>query len=86
MGEMKETLQRVVTIQQDLQKKIDGWIQRLSRSAIEQEERRYELMYGKPLSEQEVIEIKKGVVVRYAMILVVPVLVIVLTVLNQGVM
>lgn len=83
---MKDTLQRVVTIQQDVQKKIDGWIQRLSRSAIEQEERRYELMYGKPLSEEEIIEIKKGVVVRYAMILVVPVLVIVLTVLNQGVM
>ncbi|WP_079523998.1 hypothetical protein [Solibacillus isronensis] len=83
---MKDTLQRVVTIQQDVQKKIDGWIQRLSRSAIEQEERRYELMYGKPLSEKEIIEIKKGVVVRYAMILIVPVLVIVLTVLNQGVM
>lgn len=86
MGEMKDTLQRVVTIQQGVQKKIDGWIQRLSRSAIEQEERRYELMYGKPLSEKEVIEIKKGVVVRFAMILVVPVLVIMLTVLNQGVM
>ena len=83
---MKDTLQRVVTIQQGLQKKIDGWIQRLSRSAIEQEERRYELMYGKSLSEKEIIEIKKGVVVRFAMILVVPVLVIVLTVLNQGVM
>lgn len=83
---MKDTLQRVVTIQQDLQKKIDGWIQRLSKSAIEQEERRYELMYGKPLSEKEIIEIKKGVVVRFAMILVVPVLVIALTVLNQGVM
>lgn len=83
---MKDTLQRVVTIQQDVQKKIDGWIQRFSRSAIEQEERRYELMYGKSLSEKEIIEIKKGVVVRYAMILVVPVLVIVLTVLNQGVM
>lgn len=86
MGEMKDTLQRVVTIQQDVQKKIDGWIQRLSSSAIEQEERRYELMYGKPLSEKEIIEIKKGVVVRFAMILVVPVLVIMLTVLNQGVM
>lgn len=83
---MKDTLQRVVTIQQDVQKKIDGWIQRLSSSAIEQEERRYELMYGKPLSEKEIIEIKKGVVVRFAMILVVPVLVIMLTVLNQGVM
>ena len=86
MGEVKDTLQRVVTIQQDIQTKIDGWIQRLSRSAIEQEERRYELMCGKSLSEKEIIEIKKGVVVRYAMILVVPVLVIVLTVLNQGVM
>lgn len=83
---MKDTLQRVVTIQKGVQKKIDGWIQRLSRSAIEQEERRYELMYGKPLSEKEIIEIKKGVVVRFAMILVVPVLVIMLTVLNQGVM
>lgn len=83
---MKDTLQRIVTIQQNVQKKIDGWIQRLSRSAIDQEERRYELMYGKSLSEKEVIEIKKGIVVRYVMILIIPVILIVLTVLNQGVM
>ena len=43
-------------------------------------------MYGKPLSEKERIEIKKGVVVRYAFLLAVPVLVLLLTLMNRGVM
>ncbi|MFC3210749.1 hypothetical protein [Planomicrobium okeanokoites] len=83
---MNEKLKRVAAFQQAAQKKIDRLIDQLSRNAIEQEERKYELLYGKPLSEKERIEIKKGVVVRYAFLLAVPVLVLVLTLMNRGVM
>lgn len=83
---MNEKLKRLAAFQQGLQKRIDRLIDRLSRNAIEQEERKYELLYGKPLSEKERIEIKKGVVVRYAFLLAVPVLVLVLTLMNRGVM
>ena len=83
---MNEKLKRVAAFQQGVHKKMDRWIDRLSRNAIEQEERKYELLYGKPLSEKERIEIKKGVVVRYAFLLAVPVLVLLLTLMNRGVM
>ncbi|XKE96500.1 hypothetical protein LG326_16960 (plasmid) [Metaplanococcus flavidus] len=83
---MNEKLKRLAAFQQAVQKKMDRWIDRLSRNAIEQEERKYELLYGKPLSEKERIEIKKGVVVRYAFLLAVPVLVLLLTLMNRGVM
>lgn len=83
---MNEKLKRVAAFQQGVQKKMDRLIDQLSRNAIEQEERKYELLYGKPLSEKERIEIKKGVVVRYAFLLAVPVLVLLLTLMNRGVM
>ncbi|WP_133257411.1 hypothetical protein [Planococcus halotolerans] len=83
---MNGKLKRVAAFQQAVQKKMDRLIDRLSRNAIEQEERKYELLYGKPLSEKERIEIKKGVVVRYAFLLAVPVLVLLLTLMNRGVM
>lgn len=83
---MNEKLKRLAAFQQAVQKKMDRLIDRLSRNAIEQEERKYELLYGKPLSEKERIEIKKGVVVRYAFLLAVPVLVLLLTLMNRGVM
>lgn len=83
---MNEKLKRLAAFQQGIQKKMDRLIDRLSRNAIEQEERKYELLYGKPLSEKERIEIKKGVVVRYAFLLAVPVLVLLLTLMNRGVM
>lgn len=83
---MNEKLKRLAAFQQEVQKKMDRLIDRLSRNAIEQEERKYELLYGKPLSEKERVEIKKGVVVRYAFLLAVPVLVLLLTLMNRGVM
>ena len=85
-ADMNEKLKRLAAFQQAVQKKMDRWMDRLSRNAIEQEERKYELLYGKPLSEKERIEIKKGVVVRYAFLLAVPVLVLLLTLMNRGVM
>ena len=83
---MNEKLKRLAAFQQAVQKKMDRWIDRLSRNAIEQEERKYELLCGKTLSEKERVEIKKGVVVRYAFLLAVPVLVLLLTLMNRGVM
>lgn len=83
---MNEKLKRVAAFQQAVQKRMDRWMDYLSRNAIEQEERKYELLYGKPLSEKERIEIKKGFVVRYAFLLAVPVLVLLLTLMNRGVM
>lgn len=85
-ADMNEKLKRVAAFQQGVQKRMDRLIDQLSRNAIEQEERKYELLYGKPLSEKERIEIKKGVVVRYAFLLAVPVLVLLLTLMNRGVM
>ena len=57
MIEMKAKLYQVLVFQQRIQKQIDGLIDRLSRTAIDQEERRFELMYDKPLSDKEKIEI-----------------------------
>ena len=56
---MKAKLNQVLVFQQQVQKKMDRLIDRLSRTAIEQEERKFELLYDKPLSEKEKIEIKK---------------------------
>ncbi|MFC4711778.1 hypothetical protein [Planococcus dechangensis] len=83
---MKAKLHQVLVFQQRVQKQMDGWIDRLSRTAIEQEERKFELMYDKPLSEKEKIEIKKHIIMKWAMILIVPVLFLILTLLNREVM
>lgn len=83
---MKDTLSRMAAFQQAVQKRMERLIDRLSRNAIAQEERKYELLYGKPLSEQEKVEIKKGVVLRLSMFLLVPLLIIVLTLMNRGMM
>jgi hypothetical protein len=83
---MKAKLNQVLVFQQQVQKKMDRLIDRLSRTAIEQEERKFELMYDKPLSEKEKIEIKKHIIMKWAMILVVPVLFLILTLLNREVM
>lgn len=83
---MKGKLSRVAAFQQIMQRRLEGLIDRMSRNAIAQEERKYELLYGKPLSEQEKIEIKKGVVLRWSMLLAVPLLILFLTLMNRGVM
>lgn len=83
---MKDTLSRMAVFQQAVQKRMERLIDRLARNAIAQEERKYELLYGQPLSEQEKVEIKKGVVLRLSMFLLVPLLIIVLTLMNRGMM
>lgn len=86
MIEMNEQLKQVLAFQQKIQQKMDRLIDRLSRTAIEQEERKFELMYDKPLNEKEIMNIKRNTVVKYSMILLVPLLILLLTITNQGVM
>ena len=83
---MNEQLKQVLAFQQKIQQKMDRLIDRLSRTAIEQEERKFELMYDKPLNEKEIMNIKRNTVVKYSMILLVPLLILLLTITNQGVM
>ncbi|WP_341963550.1 hypothetical protein NM897_16870 (plasmid) [Planococcus maritimus] len=83
---MKAKLHQVLVFQQRVQKQMDGLIDRLSRTAIDQEERRFELMYDKPLSEKEKIEIKKNIIMKWAILLLVPLLFLILTLLNREVM
>jgi len=86
MIEMKAKLHQVLVFQQRVQKQMDGLIDRLSRTAIDQEERKFELMYDKPLSEKEKIEIKKNIIMKWAILLLVPLLFLILTLLNREVM
>lgn len=83
---MNEQLKQVLAFQQKIQQKMDRLIDRLSRTAIEQEERKFELMYDKPLNEKEIMNIKRNTVVKYSMLLLVPLLILLLTIMNQGVM
>lgn len=83
---MKAKLHQVLVFQQQVQKKMDGLIDRLSRTAIEQEERKFELMYDKPLNEKEILDIKKTVVMKYSLFIVIPLLILILTIMNRGVM
>lgn len=86
MIEMKAKLHQVLVFQQRVQKQMDRLIDRLSRTAIDQEERKFELMYDKPLSEKEKIEIKKNIIMKWAILLLVPLLFLILTLLNREVM
>ncbi|WP_404467312.1 hypothetical protein [Planococcus rifietoensis] len=83
---MKAKLHQVLVFQQRIQKQMDRLIDRLSRTAIDQEERKFELMYDKPLSEKEKIEIKKNIIMKWAILLLVPLLFLILTLLNREVM
>ncbi len=83
---MKAKLHQVLVFQQRVQKQMDGLIDRLSRTAIDQEERKFELMYDKSLSEKEKIEIKKNIIMKWAILLLVPLLFLILTLLNREVM
>ena len=83
---MKAKLNQVLVFQQQVQKKMDRLIDRLSRTAIEQEERKFELMYDKPLNEKEILDIKKTVVMKYSLAVIIPCLILILTIMNQGVM
>jgi len=60
-------------------------IDRLAKKQLEQATRQYELQYDKSLSAQEVIEIKKGVVLRVGFFVCIPVVILLLTLMNGGV-
>ena len=83
---MKAKLNQMLIFQQQVHKQMDRLIDRLSRTAIEQEERKFELMYDKPLSEKEILDIKKTVVMKYSLSIVIPLLILILTIMNRGVM
>ncbi len=83
---MKAKIHEVLVFQQRVQKQMDGLIDRLSRTAIDQEERRFELMYDKPLSEKEKVDIKKTIVMKYSLFTIIPLLILILTIMNRGVM
>lgn len=70
--------------QQQLQRFIDQIIERLARKEIDKSKRYYELQYGQPLSEQEEIEIKKGVVLRLGFFVFIPLLILFLTLMERG--
>ena len=78
-------LQRIVRMQQRVNQLFETIIDRLAKKQLEQATRQYELQYDKPLSAQEVIEIKKGVVLRVGFFVCIPVVILLLTLMNGGV-
>jgi len=78
-------LQRIVRMQRRVNQLFETIIDRLAKKQLEQASRQYELQYDKPLSAQEVIEIKKGVVLRVGFFLCIPVVILLLTLMNGGV-
>lgn len=70
--------------QQQLQRIIDQVINRLAKKEINKSRRYYELQYGQPLSEQEEIEIKKGIVLRLGFFVFIPILIIFLMLMGGG--
>ena len=78
-------LQRIVRMQRRVNQLFETIIDRLAKKQLEQASRQYELQYDKPLSEQEVIEIKKGVVLRVGFFVCIPVVILLLTLMNGGV-
>ena len=78
-------LQRIVRMQRRVNQLFETIINRIAKKQLEQTSRQYELQYDKPLSEQEVIEIKKGVVLRVGFFVCIPVIILLLTLMNGGV-
>ncbi|PUB09471.1 hypothetical protein [Paenisporosarcina sp. OV554] len=78
-------LQRIGKMQRRVNKLFETIIDRLAKRQLEQASRQYELQYDKPLSEQEIIEIKKGVVLRVGFFVCIPVVILLLTLMNGGV-
>lgn len=70
--------------QQQLQRFMNQIIERLARKEIDKSKRYYELQYGQPLSEQEEIEIKKGIVLRLGFFVFIPLLILFLTLMERG--
>ncbi len=78
-------LQRIVRMQRRVNQLFETIIDRIAKKQLEQATRQYELQYDKPLSAQEVIEIKKGVVLRVGFFGFIPVVILLLTFMNGGV-
>ena len=78
-------LQRIVRMQRRVNQLFETIIDRLAKKQLEQASRQYELQYDKPLSEQEILEIKKGVVLRVGFFVCIPVVILLLTLMNGGV-
>lgn len=70
--------------QQQMQRLIDQGIDRLAKKEIDKSKRYYELQYGQSLSEQEEIEIKKGIVLRLAFFVFIPTLILILILMGGG--
>ena len=78
-------LQRIVRMQRRVNQLFETIIDRLAKKQLEQASRQYELQYDKPLCEQEILEIKKGVVLRVGFFVCIPVVILLLTLMNGGV-
>ena len=78
-------LERIVRMQRRVNQLFETIIDRLAKKQLEQASRQYELQYDKPLSEQEILEIKKGVVLRVGFFVCIPVVILLLTLMNGGV-
>lgn len=70
--------------QKQMQRIIDQVIDRLAKKEIDKSRRYYELQYGQSLSEQEEIEIKKGIVLRLGFFVFIPILIIFLMLMGGG--
>lgn len=70
--------------QQQMQRIIDQIIDRLAKKEIDKSKRYYELQYGQSLSEQEEIEIKKGIVLRLAFFVFIPIIILILILMGGG--
>jgi hypothetical protein len=78
-------LQRIVRMQRRVNKLFETIVNQLAKKQLEQASRQYELQYDKPLIEQEVIEIKKGVVLRVGFFVCIPVVILLLSLMNGGI-
>ena len=78
-------LQKMMMLQRTVHQVVEKTIERLAKKQLAQARRQYELDYGKSLNAQEETEIKKGVVLRIAFFVCMPLLVLLMTVMNGGV-
>lgn len=78
-------LQKMMILQRTVNEVVEKTIDRLAKKQLAHARRQYELDYGKSLNAQEEMEIKKGVVLRIAFFVCMPLLVLLMTLMNGGV-
>ncbi len=78
-------LQKVMRMQRRVNDLFENLINRLAKKQLEQASRQYELQYDKALSAHEILEIKKGVVLRVGFFVCIPLLILFMTLMNGGV-